>query len=94
MSVHIDIGRPGHVAVVEATGTCDDIAAELAAVAGLIYAQFCQTGTSAGEDFRAALTAMTREEAAIWTAANTTIKGGYGRCIVYVPQEEQEADDG
>ena len=89
MSVHIDIGRPGHVAVVEATGTCDDIAAELAAVVGLIYAQFCQTGTSAGADFREALTAMTREDAAIWTAADTTIKGGYGRCIVCASPEAE-----
>lgn len=85
MSLHIDIGRPDRVAVVEAKGTCDDIAAELAAVASLIYVQFCKTGTSAGADFRESLIAMTREDADVWAVANTTLKGGYGQCIIYDP---------
>ena len=94
MSVHIEIGYPGRWVVVEAAGTSENIAAELAAAASMIYAQLGATETSAGADFRAALTAMLRKDAAIWDSAKTTIKGGYGRCIVYAPPQPGETKNG
>ena len=90
MSAHLDIGRPGRIAIIEAAGTGEDIAAELTAAAAAIYAQLSQTDESVGAEFRAALTAMTREDAQIWTVAHTKIKGGYGQCVVYAPREGAE----
>lgn len=85
MSLHIEIGRPDRTAIIEAAGTGEDIAAELATAAGVIYAQLAQTERSASAEFRAALTAMVRADAQVWTAAEAGILGGYGRCIVYMP---------
>ena len=92
MNVHIEIGRPDHTVVIEAVGTGEDIAAELTAAVGVIYAQISQAEKSAGAEFRAALTAMVCERAQVWTTEETRITGGYGRCIVYVPPETEEAN--
>lgn len=84
MSLHIEIGRPDRMAIIEAMGTGADIAAELTAAVGVIYAQLAQTDRGAGAEFRAALTAMVRDDAQVWTTAEAEIPGGYGRCVVYM----------
>lgn len=85
MSLHIEIGSSDRMAIIEAIGTGEDIAAELTAAVGVIYTQLAQTERSVGSEFRAALTAMVRADAHIWTAAEEGIPGGHGRCIVYMP---------
>lgn len=54
----IEIDRPDRMAIIEAIGTVEDIAA---------------------------FTAIVRDDARIWTAAEGGIPGGYGRCIVFMP---------
>lgn len=95
MSVHIDIGKPNQTVIVEVSGTSEDIAAEFAAAAGLVYAQLSKTEKSAGADFRAALTAMTREDSQMWSVADSRIDRSYGRCVVYMfpGQEEHDGKD-
>lgn len=90
MSVHIELGRSNGAAIVEAIGTSEDIAAEMTAAIGLIYAQISRTKESAGAEFREALTAMTREDAEIWAAVQREIKRGYGTCVVWLPLERED----
>lgn len=92
MSVHIEMDRDRGTTI-ETAGKTDDVAAELTAAIGLIYAQLFQAEPSSAEEFREAVTAMTREDAEIWTAAKAEINGSYGTCAVCFPPESRMRHD-
>jgi len=84
VAVYINI-KVGRVIEIEVSGSCDTVAGELAAAAGVIYSHLCDTGTDAGNDFRDAITSMLDDGSPIWEEARKVNTGGGASVVIVKP---------
>ena len=85
-----EIDDNGSIREVAASGSCIEVAAQMAAACTAVYSLLSSACEGAGEDFRAALVSLVREDGAAWDK-DLMLCSGDGECsVVYVPVEDEE----
>ena len=87
--VRIDMekGCPVDISV---SGDCDEIAGQVTAAVGVIYALLGGAKTNAGKVFRSAISSMLADDARIWDESPRAKLNGRGCSVVFDPQMELE----
>ena len=87
--LRIDIDDTGHVKEIAASGSCEDVAAQLSGAICTIYHHLCESNEDAGELFREALQYMVEGDGVAWER-ELLGSSGQAECILFVVPGEED----